>query len=803
MNFIKRGSVKDIYRSERPGHLVFVFSNRYSVFDWGEMPDTLEDKGRALAFFCSLFFKKLRDPGGWDAWFRDKEVRSTLREEFSTRGLPNHFVSCLDEKGKEVEDIFSVGRSILVEKCRVPAIFFRRGAYDYRYYGQRRVDTLVPLEIIFRHGLPSGSSLLKRLGNRDYLAELGLEDIPREGTLFEEPLIEFSTKLEKSDRYITRKEAQTLAGMSDTEMESLRETARLLALRLKHFFQEVNLQLWDGKFEFSFMDCGPEKDRAFKFVDSLGPDEIRLLSGNIHLSKEIFRSFYRSTPWAEAVEKAKAQALEEGVSDWKALCPESPPTLPPDLKAKGENLYRSLSNTLAQHFLGHPLFQKAPSLEVWGQAHRNRRGEDRGHVVILGQGGREHALAWKMAQSPRVEKVTVLPGNAGMALTPKVTVDPRVSSLEEMIRGVGRLDPDLCLIGPEQYLVEGLADKLSSLGLRVFGPSREASRLESSKIFMKEMLTALDLPTAPYKTAASLAKARELVDTWPWKKGLVVKSDTLAGGKGVFVCPTREGALKACENLLANESFPIKSENIILEEMLVGEELSSFYLCDGRRAYYLASARDYKRIFDGNCGPNTGGMGSYIPEDQPSASVRRELDSMAQSVLSHMEGRGMPFLGFLFIGSMIVEDRPYILEFNVRFGDPEAQTILPALENDLFSLLNDLMEGRGLGETIRLKRAVHVVASSRGYPSLDSTPMALGCPISFERPEIFRDEEGPLLFMAGVEKRDGPFVNTGGRVLGVTSVAGETALAREMSYRAMESIAFEGMHYRRDIAELA
>ena len=793
MKLLKRGSVKDIYEGSSEETLVFTFSDRYSVFDWGTMPDALEDKGRALAFFCSFFFEELSAAEGWMEWFgRRGGVKGPLERGLALEGLKTHFISPLDEGGCPT-DIFSVGDSIEVRKCRVPEVPFRGGNYDYGFYEKQPVDTLVPLEVIFRHGLPSGSSLLKRIGDKAYLEELGLESPPLEGCLFETPVIEFSTKLERSDRYISMAEASRIAGMDDGEVAALKELALLLALRLKDIFDGIGIELWDGKFEFAFVET--PSGRTFELVDSIGPDEVRLLASGIHLSKEMFRAFYRKLDWMEAIDQAHRIAKKRGTADWKKICVEQlcsqPPRLPDDLKKCGEDVYRSLCNALSQKFYDRDVFENTPRLD--GLVGMLKGGGKR--VVVIGSGGREHALAWKISRSSLVEQVIVVPGNEGMELTPKVSV-----LAEQELPRVFADRPDLVVVGPEGYLFEGLVDRLREQGIAVFGPSREAARLESSKVFMKDVLREIGIPTADYSVASSWDEARSVIESRPDQSPLVVKSDGPAGGKGVFVCRNRSEALEAAKNVLVEEDFPIKSRSIIIEEKLEGQELSSFYLCDGKRAVYLASARDYKRVGDFDKGPNTGGMGCYILADWPMSGVRRQLDTIAAKTISYMADRGTPYQGVLFIGSMIVGGCVYVLEFNVRFGDPETQAIVPALEGDLFEILDGIVRGEPTDRDIPVSSSVHVVASSKGYPSLGRDPVEMGCPISFENPEILEGRGESVLFMAGVKKQNGGFVNSGGRVLGVTTVDDAIAEARAKSYAAMEGIAFEGMHYRKDIA---
>ena len=792
MKLLKHGSVKDIYQGESDDRLIFTFSDRYSVFDWGPMPDTLKNKAKTLGVMCSLLFKELSDPESWKKWFKKEGIEGPLAKELLAKGVQTHFISALDDQMKEA-DIFSMGDSILVERCHVPQIPFVNGRYDYEFYKEKSVDTLVPLEVIFRHGLPSGSSLFDRLEDSAYRKELGIEGIPKQGAYFDRPLIEFSTKLEHTDRYISRKDAMEMAGMSDGEMAKLIQLTEVLALRLKSIFNDIGVCLWDGKFEFAFIQG--EKERDFKLVDSMGPDEVRLTLSDIHLSKEMLRQFYRTVDWADCVKKAKAIAKERKESHWQKICTEelksSPPLLPKPLKEKGEFIYQSICNALSYRQTGKKIFD-APELSSLVEQIQM------GHVVIVGSGGREHALAWKMAQSEKVRKVTVIPGNEGMLLTKKVAIEP--SEGGDIVKNITRLSPDLVVIGPEKYLVQGLADKLRESRIPVFGPSKEASVLESSKSFAKEVLKELGLPTAPFKVASSLSEAQEIIGHWPNSQGLVVKADELAAGKGVFVCQNKKEALEAAQNLLANEKFAIKSQKIIIEEKLEGQELSSFYLCNGHEACYLASAKDYKRVEDFDKGPNTGGMGCYVLNDGPNSEVKRALDDVADKVIKYMKKRGTPFQGVLFVGSMIVNNKPFVLEFNVRFGDPETQAILPAFDNDFFEMIDDIVKGKIPRGNTQMSCAVHVVASSKGYPALNGTALLTEKPLFFEDEKLLEGGQKSLLFMAGVKKKGETFLNNGGRVFGITTIGGNIEEAREENYEKMAKISFEGMHYRKDIA---
>ena len=394
----------------------------------------------------------------------------------------------------------------------------------------------------------------------------------------------------------------------------------------------------------------------------------------------------------------------------------------------------------------------------------------------MGSGGREHALAWKLVQSPHVEELHAAPGNPGIAQLG--TCHPiRAEDGESLLELARNLPAELVVIGPEVPLVAGVADELRLGGVAVFGPSKAAARIEGSKAFAKEVMRAAGVPIAETMSVA--------------RPPCVVKADGLAAGKGVFLCHTQEeldAALQAVRNL---------GESWVIEELLEGDELSVFAICDGAGALALAAARDYKRIGDGDEGPNTGGMGAFspVPEIGPT-----ELDELLAAVhlpvLGELAARGAPFTGLLYAGLMLTEDGPRVLEFNCRFGDPETQAILPRVTGDLFEAL--LAAARGdLSEielTVSDEACITVVVAAATYP--DGTDA--GSPIDgIEAAEA----AGALVFHAGTAARDGRLVTNGGRVLNVTATGASIEDARARVYEACEAISFEGARYRTDIAE--
>ncbi len=394
---------------------------------------------------------------------------------------------------------------------------------------------------------------------------------------------------------------------------------------------------------------------------------------------------------------------------------------------------------------------------------------------MVGSGGREHALAWKIAQSEALEELHAAPGNPGIAKLARCH-PLRADDVEGLLGLCREHEIDLVVIGPEAPLVAGVADHLRRAGATVFGPSAEAARIEGSKSFAKEVMASAGVPTA-----AQLAEARA---------PCVVKADGLAGGKGVFVCRTQEEADAA---LLQASAL---GESFIVEELLEGEEVSLFALTDGVEALPLAPVQDFKRLRDGDAGPNTGGMGSYSPTPFLRPDEIEELvDLVHKPVLAELAERGAPFVGLLYAGLMLTDEGPRVLEFNCRFGDPETQAILPRLEGDFLGALTGAAEGAlgGLDLSVRPEAAVTVVLAARGYPEAPESGVELR---GLEEAE----QTGAVVFHAGTAVRDGRILSAGGRVLNVSATGESVSDARDRAYGAVELIDFPGAQYRRDIA---
>lgn len=414
-------------------------------------------------------------------------------------------------------------------------------------------------------------------------------------------------------------------------------------------------------------------------------------------------------------------------------------------------------------------------------------------VLVVGGGGREHALAWKLYLSPRVEKVWVVPGNGGMereAECIQLDVGKNFSSLGKWAK---KEKIDLVVVGPEAPLVEGIVDSLEKEGLKVFGPSKKAAELEGSKVFAKEFMRKYGIPTPRFEVFEEPEKAIKWVERE--KRPLVVKADGLAGGKGSIVCEEPSQAVKAIKRIMVEKEFGEAGKRILVEDKLKGKEISFLVLSDGVRVKPLALSQDHKRVYDGDRGPNTGGMGAYSPAPLSFSLYRKIMKEIIHPTIRGMEKEGRPFRGVLYAGLMIEKGKPYVLEFNVRFGDPETQVILPRLKTDLLDLLMGVSEGslEGIGLEWDSRACVCVVLASRGYPG----PYEKGKEIKGLE-EIYR-LKNIIPFFGGVKKENSKLLTSGGRVAGITSLAPGLREAIKSVYRAVKKVYFEGMHYRKDI----
>jgi phosphoribosylamine--glycine ligase len=415
-------------------------------------------------------------------------------------------------------------------------------------------------------------------------------------------------------------------------------------------------------------------------------------------------------------------------------------------------------------------------------------------VLIVGGGGREHALAWKLRQSARVSQIFVAPGNGGTSNV-AVNVDISETDLEGLSRFVAERQIALTVVGPELPLSHGLSDRLAASGHAVFGPRQAAARLETSKVFAKDFMARHGLPTAAYRVATDFEEGRQAI----CELGLpvAIKVDGLAAGKGVIVCHTVDEASQALRSALVEHRFGAAGSSVVIEEGLVGEEVSVLAFCDGRRAAIMLPAQDHKAVYDGDTGPNTGGMGSYAPAPAlDPALLDQTMRTVFEPTIDGMASEGTPYHGVLYAGLMLTASGPQLLEFNARFGDPETQSILPLLDGDLFDILHACSEGDLSGAPIRWRNAAAacVVCASEGYPGSYRKDLPIQGLAEAET------VSGVTVFHAGTRRQHPDIVTSGGRVLGVTCQAADLRSAVDGAYAAVARIHFDGMHYRTDIA---
>jgi phosphoribosylamine--glycine ligase len=421
-------------------------------------------------------------------------------------------------------------------------------------------------------------------------------------------------------------------------------------------------------------------------------------------------------------------------------------------------------------------------------------------VLIFGGGGREHALAWAIAKSKRVTEVVCAPGNGGIAQIARI-VPVSLSDLDAMVQVAMTERPDLTVVGPELPLSLGLVDELQLRGLKVFGPTKAAAMLESSKSFAKRFLQRHQIPTANYAVCKTLAEVKKAIEFF--HAPIVVKADGLAAGKGVVICQSRRAALETAQGLFSGELLGAKTgfgeQLVVIEEFLAGEEVSFLCLTDGKHVAPLVPAQDHKRIGEGDTGPNTGGMGVYSTDAILEPEMQEwVLNHIARPTVKGMAEEGTPFSGVLYIGLMMTARGPQVLEFNARFGDPETQAIVMRLESDLLEVLKNCAEGKLWGTEFRWRPGASacVIASSGGYPG----GFQIGLPITGLRAAAVR---GVQVFHSGTAMTGGVLCTGGGRVLGVSAAADTLAEALDLAYGAMAKIHFDGIYFRRDIGHRA
>lgn len=419
-------------------------------------------------------------------------------------------------------------------------------------------------------------------------------------------------------------------------------------------------------------------------------------------------------------------------------------------------------------------------------------------LLLIGNGGREHALAWKLSQSPRVTRVLVAPGNGGTALPPKCeNRDVKAEDLDGLVALAQAEQVDLVVVGPEVPLVAGVVDRMQAAGIKAFGPTAAAARIEGSKAFSKEFMRRHNIPTGKAEIFDDFDEAIRYLRTADDVP--VIKADGLAAGKGVILPSGKVDAASVLKSVLLDGKFGAAGQTVLLEERLEGPELSVLAFCDGTHASIMPAAQDHKRVWDDDAGPNTGGMGAFAPSPIATPEVIREVEErILRPTLAGMAAEGMPYTGVLYMGLMLTKDGPKVIEYNCRFGDPETQVILPLLESDLVEIMLACIEGR-LNEVTpqwRKGAAITVVMASAGYPLEYETGMQI---TNIEQAE----QLGCLVFHAGTKIVNDRLVTAGGRVLNVTAVGKTLADARSQVYKGVNAIHFNHAHYRKDIGRKA
>ncbi|AYO32270.1 phosphoribosylamine--glycine ligase [Biomaibacter acetigenes] len=416
-------------------------------------------------------------------------------------------------------------------------------------------------------------------------------------------------------------------------------------------------------------------------------------------------------------------------------------------------------------------------------------------VMVVGGGGREHALVWKIAQSPRVEEIFCTPGNAGIKKIARC-VDISAEDIKALADFAEKKSIDLTVVGPEAPLVEGIVDEFEARGLKAFGPNKAASQIEGSKVFAKNLMEKYNIPTAAFRVFDNSIDAINYIDSID--APMVVKAEGLAAGKGVVVAKDKDAAVSAVKSIMEQRIFGKAGARVVIEEYLEGPEVTVLSFCDGKIAVPMVSSRDHKRVFDNDEGPNTGGMGAISPAPAYSMELAEVVEKeIIQKTVEAMAAEGIPFKGVLYTGLMLTKKGPRVLEYNCRFGDPETQVVLPRLKTDLIDIMEACIDGNLEKVMIEWKeeKAVCVVLASGGYPG------------PYEKGKVIEglseaEAEGALVFHAGTAEKNGKIITAGGRVLGVTALGDTEDKARQEAYNAISKISFEDMHYRKDIGKI-
>lgn len=414
-------------------------------------------------------------------------------------------------------------------------------------------------------------------------------------------------------------------------------------------------------------------------------------------------------------------------------------------------------------------------------------------ILVIGSGGREHTLVWKLASSPRVEKIYCAPGNPGIGqIAECVNID--IGDNAALARFAQEQRIDLTVVGPEMPLTNGIVNEFNAHNLRIFGPDRQAARIEGSKSFAKELMKKYHIPTAGFQVFTDAEEAKKYIGQHG--APVVIKADGLAAGKGVVVAMTMSEALSAVEQMMCDHAFGTAGSQVVIEDFLIGEEASLLAFTDGTTIVPMVAAQDHKRIFNGDKGPNTGGMGAYAPAPVVTSAVREQVvRDILQPTIDAMRQEGCAYRGCLYAGLIITAEGPKVIEFNARFGDPETQVVLPLLASDLTLIMEACIDGQLANADIKWRQetAVCVVLASQDYPASSHKGDVIAGITDAEKQQAY-------VFHAGTARKNGQIVTNGGRVLGVTAAAADIHGAVEKAYNAVKKIKFDGMQYRTDIA---
>lgn len=414
-------------------------------------------------------------------------------------------------------------------------------------------------------------------------------------------------------------------------------------------------------------------------------------------------------------------------------------------------------------------------------------------VLVIGSGGREHALIWKLSQSDRIDKIYSIPGNGGISGLAEI-VEINVDDIDNMVDFSKNNNIDITIVGPEQPLVQGIVDIFNKEGLKIFGPNKMAAKLEGSKAYSKKFMDKYNIPTAKYREFKDYINALEYIEDYDENNyPVVLKADGLAAGKGVLIAKDKIEAVHGIETIMKHREFGDSGNKLIIEEYLDGIEASVLCLCDGNTIVPLDSVKDYKKAFDDDIGPNTGGMGTYSPNKYYTEEIASKVKSkILDNIIIGFKKEGIEYKGVLFIGIMIVDGEPKVLEFNVRFGDPETQVLMPRLETDLLDIMEAVLEGNLDKQPIKWseKSSVCVILASEGYP------------VKYEKGKEIHElsnVDNSIVFHSGTKKDKGNIYTNGGRVLGITALGDNMEEAIKRAYEDVSKVKFEGKQYRKDI----